>query len=601
MRTLPLLVSLLGACALCAGVPAAAQTTTCEYPRMLIVLDKSSSMLGTLASGSTKWSVARTAINRTVSANGSGIHFGLMIFPDPDHCGAGKVKVDVGPNTATAISSYLSDPPPSGGNYTPMSQSLDAAGEYAPLLSGPQRNFVLLITDGWQWCDPYDSATRFWPVDAVRRLRAKGVKTYVVGFGGGVDVLTLNRMAYEGGTSRSGCNPAGTDANALDRCYFQAGSQAELDAALDQIAVETGAERCDGRDNDCDGYVDNSTAGSPAPMSRACSSACGGGLQQCVGGQWTACNAPQPVAEACDGQDNNCDGFVDNAVAGSPAPLTRACQSACGTGIERCEGGRWVGCDAPAPAAETCDGRDEDCDGHTDNARTGDPAPLTRACSSACGSGVETCIRGQFQGCTAPPAWPEVCGNGIDDNCDGRVDEGCECQRGETRACGTNVGECAPGVQSCTTDGRWGDCQGGQQPGEEICDGLDNNCNGTLDDGARCAGDAVCACGGCARPCRNGECPQGSRCTGGYCVFDRCPPGMHCEGTACVPGEAPPAPDAGTPGPPPGAEEGPAPEEPVGGPPQGCGCASAGTSPFPFAALCAVATFVLLRRRRRVP
>src|SRR5262249_17898861 len=154
--------------------------------------------------GQTKWSAATNAINNVVGHYGNGIHFGLMIFPSPNQCSPGEVKVDVGGSTAASIASNLGSPPPASGNYTPMSQSLDVPGNYSPLLTGPQRNFVLLITDGWQWCSPYDSATRFWPVDAVRRLRAKNIKTFVVGFGAGVDVLTLNRMAYEGGTAPTG-------------------------------------------------------------------------------------------------------------------------------------------------------------------------------------------------------------------------------------------------------------------------------------------------------------------------------------------------------------------------------------------------------------
>ena len=147
MKGLGLVVGVILYGALCGGV-ARAQTGTCEYPRVLVVLDKSSSMNNALPSGGTLWNAARAAVTSTVSGFQSSIHFGLMVFPDPNQCSPGSVKVNIGANTSASMQSYLASPPPAGGNWTPMQQSLDAAGNYGPLLMGPQRNFVLLITDG---------------------------------------------------------------------------------------------------------------------------------------------------------------------------------------------------------------------------------------------------------------------------------------------------------------------------------------------------------------------------------------------------------------------------------------------------------------------
>jgi len=57
------------------------------------------------------------------------------------------------------------------------------------------------------------------------------------------------------------------------------------------------------------------------------------------------------------------------------------------------------------------------------------------------------------------------------------------CTEGQTRPCGSSVGICTPGLQSCV-GGRWSQqCVGGISPVEEICgDGLDNNCNGQVDE-----------------------------------------------------------------------------------------------------------------------
>jgi len=50
------------------------------------------------------------------------------------------------------------------------------------------------------------------------------------------------------------------------------------------------------------------------------------------------------------------------------------------------------------------------------------------------------------------------------------------CETGDERPCGSNVGVCEAGIRSCV-DGEWGDCVGDIKPSEELCNGLDDNCN----------------------------------------------------------------------------------------------------------------------------
>ncbi len=94
-----------------------------------------------------------------------------------------------------------------------------------------------------------------------------------------------------------------------------------------------------------------------------------------------------------------------------------------------------------------------------------------------------------------PPALPffESCDMTYDADCDGQIGEGCACNIGENRSCGIssgmllNVGICRNGTQTCENSssiGRWGECKGGVAPVPEgdIPDGIDNNCNGYVDE-----------------------------------------------------------------------------------------------------------------------
>lgn len=90
------------------------------------------------------------------------------------------------------------------------------------------------------------------------------------------------------------------------------------------------------------------------------------------------------------------------------------------------------------------------------------------------------------------PTAGEPC-NGLDDDEDGAVDEGCACEAGATQACfggsasQLNVGVCRAGVQSCvvTESGEfdtavWGECEGAVGPAPEVCgDGVDSDCDGS--------------------------------------------------------------------------------------------------------------------------
>jgi hypothetical protein len=217
------------------------------------------------------------------------------------------------------------------------------------------------------------------------------------------------------------------------------------------------------------------------------------GLFVCGPDASVVCNAaPHPPRdEVCNGLDDDCDGETDEGTADCCAPgEARDCgleTGVCAAGTQVCEAARvWGACEGGVgPGVEVCNGQDDDCDGATDEDQG------TTVCGvGACAHEAAVCVGGRVIACDPfEGARAEQC-NGLDDDCDGAVDDDAE---GTGVACGAGVGACArDGATVCSGGGVVCDAVPGA-PAAEACNGLDDDCDGAVDEDA-------CGSGSCADP-----------------------------------------------------------------------------------------------------
>ncbi len=284
------------------------------------------------------------------------------------------------------------------------------------------------------------------------------------------------------------------------------------------------AEVCDGADNDCDGatdegvkitfYEDSDTDayGNPAATVEACSAPTGYVTDNTDCDDTRAAVHPN-AAEVCDGLDNDCDGTTDEGVKitfyqdgdtdtfGNAADSLEACSAPAGYV------GNGTDCDdtnaAINPAAtEVHDGVDNDCDTFIDEGVSniyyrdfdedtyGDPAVVTYADSPPEGYVADNTDCNDADAAVHPGA-TETC-NGVDDDCDGATDEGVKTTFYEDSDADTYGNADAP-VEACVAPEGYvsnstdcNDAVAAIHPGAvEVCDGVDNNCNGETDEGVK--------------------------------------------------------------------------------------------------------------------
>ena len=280
-------------------------------------------------------------------------------------------------------------------------------------------------------------------------------------------------------------------------------------------------EVCDGIDNDCDNVIDQNADGSPVVPPEVCDTglvgACARGVARCSDlGQVVCLPEAGLIAETCDGEDNDCDGMIDEG--------TRNQCGFCG-----------------AEPDELCDGADNDCDGRVDEG--GDLlCPEGLLCTlGECGP---PCRRGVPSGYECPLGY--FC---EEDTCVSYC-AGVVCVEGQ---------ECVPETGSCRDL-----CLGVECPEDDVCvngECLANTCEvaGCDDDqrceldfcvddpcaGVMCGDNSFCREGDCVFSCAEVACGFDEVCMSGTCTSARCS-GLVCsDGQVCIEGVCEPDPCEG--------------------------------------------------------
>ena len=223
------------------------------------------------------------------------------------------------------------------------------------------------------------------------------------------------------------------------------------------------------------------------------------GARGCMPEGLSACDAPEATDETCNAVDDDCDGEVDEGLGGAPCEVAAGAGTCPGT--EACSEGQIV-CQGSPPIDEICNGVDDDCDGELDEGFEDSEGDGVPDCSDLDDDddGVPDGFDCEPLNADISPESPEVC-NGIDDDCDGEIDEknaeGCQVFWQDIDADGHGSMDaasrclCGAALDLFYTvpdgEGEPSDCADldpNTKPGAaEVCDGVDNDCDAITDEG----------------------------------------------------------------------------------------------------------------------
>ncbi len=245
-------------------------------PVQVMILEDRSGSMGPdypLDDGSVKWEIAVTALSDLLTSYDTEIRFGLDVFTArdaTDWCTIGTAVVsDVAPENASNIIDILGTITPSQG--TPLLLALQNFTDplYAPnLVDETMESYLVIVSDGQDTCgsagvfdtNGYLVSDELAAVTA-QLLSEYGIRTYVIGFGNGVDPDQLNAISAAGGTGRDTYYDAADSAelnavlndigeSVVVTCTFDIGEYDEEDYNLDYVTITFDDEKIP-RDDDC--------------------------------------------------------------------------------------------------------------------------------------------------------------------------------------------------------------------------------------------------------------------------------------------------------------------------------------------------------------